>query len=153
MHTFDSGAAYENLALQGAAMGLVVHGMAGFDRGKARATLGVPDEYEVEAMVAVGHPGDPAELPPQLQGARYLRGGRRSGSSSGRASSHSEAAPRLRPTSMILGQSLSARGRSSALGDDECAADRLRDERQGRLVSRSARPSSNAWRTDVAERR
>ena len=59
--------AFENLALQGAAMGLVVHGMAGFDRGKTRATLGVPDDYEVEAMVAIGHPGDPAELPPQLQ--------------------------------------------------------------------------------------
>ena len=67
VHTFDAGAAFENLALQGAAMGLVVHGMAGFDRDKARATLGVPDDYDVEAMVAVGHPGDPAELPSALQ--------------------------------------------------------------------------------------
>ena len=67
VHTFDTGAAFENLALQGTAMGLVVHGMAGFDRGKARVTLEVPDDYEVEAMVAVGHPGDPAELPPELQ--------------------------------------------------------------------------------------
>jgi nitroreductase len=67
VHTFDTGAAFENLALQGTAMGLVVHGMAGFDRGKTRATLGVPDDYEVEAMVAVGHPGDPAELPPHLK--------------------------------------------------------------------------------------
>ena len=67
VHSFDAGAAFENLALQGAAMGLVVHGMAGFDRGKARATLGVPDDYEIEAMVAVGHPGAPAALPPQLQ--------------------------------------------------------------------------------------
>ena len=46
VHTFDAGAAFENLALQGAAMGLVVHGMAGFDRGKARATLRVPDDYD-----------------------------------------------------------------------------------------------------------
>ena len=76
VHTFDAGAAFENLALQGTAMGLVVHGMAGFDRGKARATLGVPDDYEVEAMVAVGHPGDPAELPPQLQ-AREVPSGRK----------------------------------------------------------------------------
>ena len=70
VHTFDAGAAFENLALQGAAMGLVVHGMAGFDRGQARATLGVPDDYAVEAMIAVGHPGDPAELPPQLRARR-----------------------------------------------------------------------------------
>jgi nitroreductase len=76
VHSFDTGAAFENLALQGAAMGLVVHGMAGFDRGKARATLGVPEDYEIEAMVAVGHPGNPADLPPQLQ-AREMPSGRR----------------------------------------------------------------------------
>ena len=75
VHTFDAGAAFENLALQGAAMVLVVHGMAGFDRGKARTTLAVPEDYDVEAMVAVGHPGDPAELPPQLQ-AREVPTGR-----------------------------------------------------------------------------
>jgi nitroreductase len=75
VHTFDAGAAFENLALQGAVMGLVVHGMAGFDRDKARATLAVPEDYDVEAMVAVGHPGDPAELPPQLQ-AREVPSGR-----------------------------------------------------------------------------
>jgi len=68
VHTFDAGAAFENLALQGASMGLVVHGMAGFDRGKTRATLRVPDDYEVEAMVAVGHPGDPNDLPEALRG-------------------------------------------------------------------------------------
>jgi len=67
VHTFDTGAAFENLALQGAAMGLVVHGMAGFDRGKARSALGVPDDYAVEAMIALGRPGDPAELPLELR--------------------------------------------------------------------------------------
>src|SRR5262245_20060089 len=67
VHTFDTGAAFENLALQGAAMGLVVHGMAGFDRNKAKANLNVPDDYDVEAMVALGRPGDPAELPTELR--------------------------------------------------------------------------------------
>lgn len=67
VHTFDTGAAFENLALQGAAMGLVVHGMAGFDRDKARTALGVPDGYAVEAMIALGRPGDPAELPQELR--------------------------------------------------------------------------------------
>jgi len=66
VHTFDSGAAFENLALQAAIMGLVAHGMAGFDRDKARADLHVPDDYDVEAMIALGHPGDPAELPEGL---------------------------------------------------------------------------------------
>jgi len=67
VHTFDAGAAFENLALQGAAMGLVVHGMAGFDRDAAREALDVPDDYSVEAMIAIGHPGDPAELPEALR--------------------------------------------------------------------------------------
>jgi nitroreductase len=67
VHTFDTGAAFENLALQGAAMGLVVHGMAGFDRDKARTALKVPDDYQVEAMIALGRPGDPEKLPQELR--------------------------------------------------------------------------------------
>jgi nitroreductase len=67
VHTFDAGAAFENLALQGAVMGLVVHGMAGFDRDAAREKLGVPDDYDIEAMIAVGHPGNPQLLPEQLR--------------------------------------------------------------------------------------
>jgi nitroreductase len=67
VHTFDSGAAFENLALQGSQMGLVVHGMAGFDRDKARRDLKVPDDYQVEAMIAIGQPGDPDQLPPELR--------------------------------------------------------------------------------------
>lgn len=67
VHTFDAGAAWENLALQGAAMDLVVHGMAGFSRDRARAELGVPDDYDVEAMIAIGRPGDPADLPAALR--------------------------------------------------------------------------------------
>jgi nitroreductase len=67
VHTFDSGASFENLALQGAEMGLVVHGMAGFDRDKTRNDLKVPDDFSVEAMIAIGKPGDPAALPPELR--------------------------------------------------------------------------------------
>jgi nitroreductase len=67
VHTFDSGAAFENLALQGSVMDLVVHGMAGFDYDKAPAALQVPDDYKVEAMFAVGRHGDPAQLPRELR--------------------------------------------------------------------------------------
>jgi nitroreductase len=67
VHSFDTGAAFENLALQGCRMGLVVHGMMGFDYERARTALAVPDDYAVEAMVAVGHPGDPATLPEALR--------------------------------------------------------------------------------------
>jgi nitroreductase len=62
-HSFDTGAAWENLALQGALKGLVVHGMQGFDYERARTALGIPEGFRVEAMAAVGRPGDPAQLP------------------------------------------------------------------------------------------
>ncbi len=67
VHLFDCGNAYENLALQGTVMGLVVHGMSGFDFGKARTALKVPDDYDVAAMFAVGRPGALSELPEALQ--------------------------------------------------------------------------------------
>jgi nitroreductase len=56
-HSFDTGAAWQNLALQGSKMGLVVHGMEGFDYERAVQALNVPKEFAVEAMIAVGRPG------------------------------------------------------------------------------------------------
>jgi nitroreductase len=67
VHVFDAGLAFENLALQGTAMGLVVHGMQGFDFAKAPTVLGLPDDYAVAAMFAVGRPGDPDSLSPELR--------------------------------------------------------------------------------------
>ena len=48
-------------------MGLVSHGMAGFDFPKARTVLNVPAEFDVAAMFAIGRQGDPAELPEQFR--------------------------------------------------------------------------------------
>jgi nitroreductase len=66
-HSYDTGAAWYSFALQGVMMGLVVHGMQGFSYDRAREELGVPDAYQVEAMAAVGRPGDPEDLPKTLQ--------------------------------------------------------------------------------------
>src|SRR2546429_615160 len=41
-HSFDAGAAWENLALQATLRGLVAHGMQGFDYERARAALAIP---------------------------------------------------------------------------------------------------------------
>ena len=41
--------------------------MAGFDYDRARTALQVPDDYAVEAMVAIGHPGDPDDLPEPMR--------------------------------------------------------------------------------------
>jgi nitroreductase len=66
-HSFDTGAAWENLALQGWLKGLVVHGMQGFDFDRARTALNIPEAYSVDAMAAVGRPGDPSVLPAELR--------------------------------------------------------------------------------------
>ena len=66
-HAFDSGAAWQNFALQGSINGLVIHGMQGFDYDRAKTELKIPDEYEVQAMASVGKPGNPADLPDKLR--------------------------------------------------------------------------------------
>jgi nitroreductase len=66
-HSFDTGAAWENLALEGVRQGLVVHGIGGFNYERAREVLTIPPDYNVEAMAAIGVPGPAAELPAELQ--------------------------------------------------------------------------------------
>lgn len=66
-HSYDAGAAWMSLALQGSLMGLVVHGMQGFDYDKAKVELKVNDEHQVEAMIAVGRPGNKYDLPLALE--------------------------------------------------------------------------------------
>lgn len=73
-HSYDTGAAWQSAALQGSRMGLVVHGMQGFNYDKARAVLNVPDEFQVEAMIAVGKPGMKEDLPPALQEREFPSG-------------------------------------------------------------------------------
>ncbi len=66
-HSFDTGAAWENLALEAASRGLAVHGMQGFDYGKARSDLEIPEGYTVEAMMAIGKRGKKEGLPAEMQ--------------------------------------------------------------------------------------
>ncbi len=66
-HSYDAGAAWVSLALQGSLKNLVVHCMQGFDYDKAKEALRVPDDYAVEAMIAVGRPGNKEDLPEYLQ--------------------------------------------------------------------------------------
>jgi len=41
--------------------------MAGFEMMKSRIELGVPDEYRIEAAIAIGRKGDAKRLPEKLQ--------------------------------------------------------------------------------------
>lgn len=66
-HSFDAGSAWENLALQASEMNLIAHGMAGMDYKLAKDKLGVPDDYNVEMMIAIGKHGKIEDLPEPLR--------------------------------------------------------------------------------------
>ena len=66
-HSFDTGAAWMSLALQGKIDNLVIHGMAGFDYGQAYKMLKLPDHLTIEAMFAVGKPGKVEDLPDYMK--------------------------------------------------------------------------------------
>lgn len=63
---FDTGGATAWLAAQATADGLVLHPMGGFSPERARA-LGLPDEVEPIAMLAVGYLGDASLLSEELK--------------------------------------------------------------------------------------
>jgi nitroreductase len=68
----DTGAASVCMALQAAAIGLVIHQMGGFDVEKARAAFGIPAEYTPMAMIAVGYETGPDILDEETK-AKELR--------------------------------------------------------------------------------
>ncbi len=68
-HSFEAGAACQNLLIEGTSRNLVTHLMQGFDYGKAAELCKVPLNFKVEVMCSVGIPGDPKQLPVELQKA------------------------------------------------------------------------------------
>lgn len=66
-HSFDAGSAWMSLALQASLMGLIAHGMAGFDYGAMGELIGLPDGFAVEAMCAIGYPGPSDHLPEDMR--------------------------------------------------------------------------------------
>ena len=65
-HTFDTGAAWMALSLEGARRGYVVHGIAGFDYDKARQELQIPEDYEIEAMCSIGKFAEDLTVSPEM---------------------------------------------------------------------------------------
>lgn len=66
-HTFDAGAAWMSLALQGSIDGLAIRAIAGFDYDQAKTVLNIPAEFKIEVMIAIGKPGKKEALPAELQ--------------------------------------------------------------------------------------
>ncbi len=63
----DVGLATMALLVQATALGLHAHPMAGFRKGQAQETLGIPETHQPLVMVAVGYYGDPGQLPDDLR--------------------------------------------------------------------------------------
>ena len=66
-HSFDAGAAWAAIAHQSHLLGYHAHAMAGFLADQARLELTVPDNFRIEAAVAIGRMGELGKLPPKLQ--------------------------------------------------------------------------------------
>lgn len=66
-HSFDTGSAWGYLALEAVKKGLITHPMTGFDFDKARETLNVPEDYAIDALLAIGYQGEKNALPENLQ--------------------------------------------------------------------------------------
>lgn len=60
---FDLGAASGFLTLQAAALGLFTHQMAGYNKEVARTALGIPDEFDLGSIMALGYQDEPSTLP------------------------------------------------------------------------------------------
>jgi nitroreductase len=67
-HSFDAGAAWAQMALQATLLGYHAHGMTGIEFDKARAELGLPEDFRLEAAVAIGKRDHPNRLPEGLRG-------------------------------------------------------------------------------------
>lgn len=59
---YDLGAATALLVLEAVALGLAAHQMGGFDHDAIRTALGIPEDFEIGSVIAVGYQGEPAEL-------------------------------------------------------------------------------------------
>lgn len=60
---YDTGQAVAYLTVQAQAQGLASRQMEGFDRVRAAVICGVPEQYDLAAVIAVGYPGAPDLLP------------------------------------------------------------------------------------------
>jgi len=57
-YLFDTGMATQSIILRATELGLVAHPIAGYSPRKTREILGIPDEYNVIALVIVGNKSD-----------------------------------------------------------------------------------------------
>ena len=62
MHLYDLGAATATLTLAAKALGLATHQMGGYDKDVARKALGIPENYALGSVMALGYQAEPGAL-------------------------------------------------------------------------------------------
>ena len=68
---YDTGAATENLCLQAAALGLMVHQMGGYDADKTREMFAIPEQFTPMAMMTVGYQLAEDDIPEDMKEREY----------------------------------------------------------------------------------
>lgn len=71
---FDTGAAWACLALEANTRGMIAHAMGGFSQQKLREQFGVPEAWDVHAVVALGYRGPVTQLSVDLQDEEKPKG-------------------------------------------------------------------------------
>ena len=67
-YLFELGLAVQSIVLQAHALGLVAHQMGNFTEDTVREAMGIPEDYKVAVVVALGYRGPPELLPtPELR--------------------------------------------------------------------------------------
>jgi nitroreductase len=66
-YSLDAGAAWMSFALEMKKQGWFTHGMAGIFKEKIRRDFEIPENYNIEMMIAAGKRGDISALPENLQ--------------------------------------------------------------------------------------
>ncbi|WP_163971095.1 nitroreductase family protein [Oceanobacillus halotolerans] len=67
VHGFDAGAAWGYLSLQSVEEGLITHPIGGFNKDQAREVLNIPDNFAIQALIAIGYQGEKEVLPEDFQ--------------------------------------------------------------------------------------
>lgn len=68
---YDTGAASENLCLQAASSGLMVHQMGGFDVDAAREAFEIPEQYVLMSMMSIGYQLAESDIPEDIKDREY----------------------------------------------------------------------------------
>jgi nitroreductase len=73
MFEYDIGAAMENMTLAALAEGVGSCWMLSIDRDKLRAVLGVPEEYRIDSVLALGYPAEEPAAEIMGESCRYWK--------------------------------------------------------------------------------